>query len=124
MLKSVKPGTVIVDIAAERGGNCAATKAGEVINVGGVIISGPLNLPARHPFHASQMFGNNMTTLLSHLLDDDGVLQLDFDDEIVAGTVVTHKGDVTHAMIRQILELPAMPLGTPKEEPAEENKGE
>lgn len=124
MLKSVKPGTVIVDIAAERGGNCAATKAGEVINVGGVIISGPLNLPARHPFHASQMFGNNMTTLLSHLLDDEGVLQLDFDDEIVAGTVVTHKGEVTHAMIRQILELPVMPLGTPKDETAEENKGE
>ncbi len=124
MLKSVKPGTVIVDIAAERGGNCAATKAGEVINVEGVIISGPLNLPARHPFHASQMFGNNMTTLLSHLLDDNGVLQLDFDDEIVAGTVVTHKGEVTHAMIRNILGLPAMELGTPKEAAADENKGE
>lgn len=125
MLKSVKPGTVIVDIAAERGGNCAATKAGEVINVNGVIISGPLNLPARHPFHASQMFGNNMTTLLSHLIDDDGVLQLDFDDEIVAGTVVTHKGEVTHAMIREILGLPAMTLGTPKEDvAADENTGE
>ncbi len=125
MLKSVKPGTVIVDIAAERGGNCAATKAGEVINVEGVIISGPLNLPARHPFHASQMFGNNMTTLLSHLLDDDGVLQLDFDDEIVAGTVVTHKGEVTHAMIRNILKLPEMQLGTPPaEEVADEKTGE
>lgn len=125
MLKSVKPGTVIVDIAAERGGNCAATKAGEVINVNGVIISGPLNLPARHPFHASQMFGNNMTTLLSHLIDDDGVLQLDFDDEIVAGTVVTHKGEVTHAMIRKILGLPEMPLGTPREEAAaDETTGE
>ncbi|MFT5576993.1 MAG: NAD(P) transhydrogenase subunit alpha, partial [Bermanella sp.] len=92
--------------------------------VEGVIISGLLNLPARHPFHASQMFGNNMTTLLSHLLDDDGVLQLDFDDEIVAGTVVTHKGEVTHAMIRNILELPAMQLGTPPAEVADEKTGE
>ena len=127
MLKSVQPGTVIVDIAAERGGNCAATKANETINVNGVIISGPLNLAARHPFHASQMFGNNLTTLLDLLLNDEGKLEFDFDDEVVAGTVVTHNGEVTHAMIRDILGLPAMQLGSPKEEPeaeADESKGE
>lgn len=120
MCEELKPGTVIVDIAAERGGNCAKTVPGEVTVVDGVTIDGPFNLPARHPAHASQMFGNNVTTLLTTLMDDDGTLQLDFNDEIVAGTIISHGGEVTHAMIRNILGLPEMALGDAAEEQAEE----
>ncbi|MDX1267867.1 MAG: Re/Si-specific NAD(P)(+) transhydrogenase subunit alpha [Oceanisphaera sp.] len=108
MLKSMRPGSVIVDIACERGGNCAKTQGGKTLNENGVIIDGPLNLPARHAFHASQMFGNNITTMLTSLMDDDGVLQLDFNDEIVAGTVISHEGEVPQAMVREILGLPAL----------------
>ncbi len=111
MAKSLKPGAVVVDLAAERGGNCALTEYGKVLKINGVTIDGPVNVPARHPYHASQMLGNNMTTLLELLIDEAGTIQLDFNDEVVDGTVVTHGGEVTHAMLRDILKLP------PREKP-------
>ncbi len=124
MAESMKPGSVIMDIAAERGGNCALTKPGETVDFNGVQVIGPLNLPARHPMHASQMYGNNLTTLLSHLIDDEGVLGLDFSDEIVDGTVVTHDGEVTQAMVRELLGLPALEKEPEQAEPVAEVTGE
>ena len=105
MLKAMKPGSVVVDLAAERGGNCALTKPGETVESHGVTIIGPENLPATVPNHASQMYGKNMEVLLNHLLDEEGNLNLDFEDEIIYETVIAHGGDVPHARMRSMLGL-------------------
>jgi len=110
MVAAMKPGSVIVDLAAERGGNCELTQAGETRQVHGVTIMGPLNLAASVPLHASQMHGRNIENLLMHLLDDEARLQLDFDDEIVADTLVTHRGEVCAERIRDCLGLGARAL--------------
>ncbi len=104
MVKAMKPGSVIVDLAAERGGNCDLTKQGETIVAHDVIILGPENVPSELAYHASQMFGKNIQTLLELILED-GAINLNFDDEIVSGTVVSHKGDVPHPHIRKLLGL-------------------
>jgi NAD(P) transhydrogenase subunit alpha len=93
MVKAMKPGSLIVDLAAERGGNCELTRGGESIKESGVKIEGPLNLPSSIPYHASQMYSKNMTNFLS-LLVKDGSLQLDTDDEIIKATMVTRGGKV------------------------------
>ena len=93
MVKAMKPGSLIVDLAAERGGNCELTRRGESIEENGVKIEGPLNLPSTIPFHASQMYSKNITNFLS-LLVKDGALQLDSDDEIIRATMVTRGGKV------------------------------
>ncbi len=98
----LRPGTVVVDLAAERGGNCALTAAGEVSVHNGVIVDGPLNLPSTVPAHASQMYSKNMVNLAS-LLIKDGRIQLDFEDEIVAGSLVAHGGEVVHPMVQEAL---------------------
>lgn len=103
MMEGLHPGTVIVDLAAERGGNCAVTKAGELVERRGVKILGPINVPAQVPAHASQMYSRNIQTFLSHLVKD-GQLQLKLDDEITAGTLVAHEGKVTHPRVQQALE--------------------
>jgi NAD(P) transhydrogenase subunit alpha len=95
MVRAMKPGSVIVDLAAETGGNCQLTKAGETIEVNGVTIIGPVNLPSSVPQHASQMFGRNVLTLLKHLIAD-GALRIDIADEIVGAMAVTHAGEVRH----------------------------
>lgn len=118
MVKAMKPGSVIVDLAAERGGNCDLTKAGETVVENGVLIIGPTNVPSSVPFHASQMFGKNMENLLNLLLDDNGDLQLDFEDQIVTDTVISHDGDVPHARLREMLGLPELKKAEP-EAPAE-----
>ncbi len=97
MVKAMKPGAVIVDLAAERGGNCDLTEQGQTVVAHDVTILGPENIPSDLAFHASQMYGKNMQTLLELILDDEGNLSLDFNDEIVAGTVVAHQGEVPHA---------------------------
>lgn len=124
MAKSMQPGSVVVDIAAERGGNCALTRPGETVDFNGVTILGPLNLPARHPLHASQMFGNNLTTLLTYLIDDEGRFELDFSDAIVDGTVITHHGEVTHAMVRELLGLPPLKKEGEQQDQAAEETGD
>ncbi len=93
MVKGMKPGSVIIDLAAERGGNCELTKAGETVAESGVSISGPTNLPASVPYHASQMYSKNITNFLA-LLVKDGVMQLDSDDEIIQATMITRNGKV------------------------------
>ena len=112
-VEGMSPGSVIVDLAAERGGNCELTVADDTIVASGVTIMGPTNLPSEVPQHASQMFGKNVTTLLLHLAED-GQVQFDMEDQITAGTMVAHQGEVIHSRIREMLELP--PLAEPQAE--------
>ncbi len=101
------PGSVIVDLAAERGGNCELTQGDEtVVTDNDVTILGPTNLPSTVPYHASQMYAKNISTLLLHLVKN-GSLALDMDDEITAGTLVSRDGAVVHARIRDLLGVPA-----------------
>lgn len=88
-VKTMAPGSVIVDLAAESGGNCEATKAGETVDVNGVQVIGPVNLPASMPFHASQMLSRNILTFVQHLLQKDGTLKVDRADEITGAMLVT-----------------------------------
>jgi NAD(P) transhydrogenase subunit alpha len=108
MVSAMQPGSVIVDLAAERGGNCELTRAGEEVTVGGVTIVGPVNVPAQIPYHASQMYGKNVATLLRHLIDKENRLKLDVADEITAGTLMCRGGEVVHPQLRQLLGLPAL----------------
>jgi H+-translocating NAD(P) transhydrogenase subunit alpha len=100
MVARMAPGSVIVDIAAERGGNCELTRAGESVEHGGVRIMGPVNLPSTIPFHASQMYARNMATFLKYLVKD-GRLVLAREDEIVRETLVTCDGEVVHPRLRE-----------------------
>lgn len=93
MVKGMKPGSVIIDLAAERGGNCELTRADETVDEGGVKIIGPANLPATVPFHASQMYSKNLTNFLT-LLVKDGAAQVDSDDEVLVATMVTRDGQI------------------------------
>lgn len=98
-VSGMRPGAVIVDLAAERGGNCALTQPGRDIVASGVTISGPLGLPSRHAFHASQLYGRNVTTFLLHLLKE-GQLHLDLDDELTRGPLLTHRGEISNEAVR------------------------
>jgi NAD(P) transhydrogenase subunit alpha len=102
MAARMAPGSVIVDIAAERGGNCELTRPGETVVAGGVSIVGPLNLPSTIPYHASQMYARNIATFLKYLIKD-GKLNFDREDEIVRETLVTYAGEVAHAKVRELL---------------------
>jgi NAD(P) transhydrogenase subunit alpha len=114
MVKAMKPGAVIVDLAAERGGNCDLTEQGKTVVAHGVTILGPENVPSELAYHASQMYGKNMQTLLELIIDEEGNLNLDFNDEIVAGTVVAHQGEIPHPHMRKLLGLPE--INTPEQE--------
>ncbi len=107
MLKAMKTGSVLVDLAAERGGNCESTQMGKTVVAHGVTIVGPENLASDAAFHASQMYGNNIQTLLELILEE-GQINLDFEDEIVAGTVIAHGGEVPHPYMRKLLDLPSL----------------
>jgi NAD(P) transhydrogenase subunit alpha len=102
MLKTMKPGSVIVDLAAEQKGNCELTEPGQVVVRHGVTVMGLLDLPGRLAVHASQMFSRNVEKLLLHV-SKDGALVLDAKDEIVAGSVVTRGGDVVNARVKERL---------------------
>jgi NAD(P) transhydrogenase subunit alpha len=93
MVRSMRPGSVIVDLAAETGGNCALTRLGETVRAHGVLIVGPANLAATVPLHASQMYSKNLATFVGHLLDG-GLLRIDLDDPIIGPMCVTHGGTV------------------------------
>jgi NAD(P) transhydrogenase subunit alpha len=104
MVKGMQPGSVVVDLAAERGGNCELTKAGETVVYNNVKIVGPLNLPAMVAFHASQMYARNVTTFLQNMVKE-GVITLNMEDEIISDTMVTRDGDVVNPRVREILGL-------------------
>ncbi|CAA9523078.1 MAG: NAD(P) transhydrogenase alpha subunit [uncultured Thermomicrobiales bacterium] len=113
-VSEMRHGSVIVDLAAETGGNCELTKPGEIVVEHGVTLIGTLNLPSQMPFHASQMYSKNVQNLLA-LFIKDGRLNLNFDDDIVKGTVITHDGEVVHEATRSRLGLGSL---TPEPEPA------
>ena len=98
MAARMAPGSLIVDIAAERGGNCELTRPGEIVEQNGVRIFGPLNLPSTIPYHASQMYAKNIATFLKYLVKD-GKLALNREDEIVRETLVTFEGEVVHPRV-------------------------
>ncbi|MEE3329386.1 MAG: Re/Si-specific NAD(P)(+) transhydrogenase subunit alpha [Myxococcota bacterium] len=102
-VRAMRPGSVVVDLAAEKGGNCDCTVAAEDTMAHGVTIIGRTNLPAEIPAHASQMFAKNLLTFLDHLFDDEGSLQIDLEDEITAGTLVARDGKVVHPMLLERL---------------------
>jgi NAD(P) transhydrogenase subunit alpha len=102
-VERMKAGSVIVDIAAEQGGNCELTRAGEAVQHGGVQILGPVNLPASLPYHASEMYARNLFNLLKPALPK-GELAIDWSDEVFAGAVLTHDGQIKHEATRKALE--------------------
>ena len=102
MVRDMRPGSVIVDIAAETGGNCALTVPGETVERHGVTIHGPLNLPSSMPIHASQMYARNISGLLLHLLQD-GRLHLDFEDVITRDCCITHEGEIVHGPTKALV---------------------
>ena len=103
MVEQLRPGSIIVDLAAEQGGNCESTEMDKVVEHHGVCIMGPVNLPAALPVHSSQMYGKNITDLFLHLYPKDAET-LDLSDEIVAGTCMTHDGQVLNEQVRKMLE--------------------
>jgi NAD(P) transhydrogenase subunit alpha len=105
MVKGMRPGSIIVDLAAETGGNVELTKAGEDVEVGGVTIIGTRNVPSTMPLHASQLYARNVANLLLHLVKD-GAINLDFDDEITKGACVTHGGDIVNERAKQLITSP------------------
>ncbi len=112
MVESMKPGSVIVDLAAESGGNCELTEAGETVEHEGVGIVGPVNLPSTMPIHASQLYSRNMYNLIGHITEDrsedkgekDLHLDLDFEDEIIGETCIAHGGEIRHEPTREALQ--------------------
>ena len=96
MVESMKPGAVVVDLAVESGGNCELSKLGEVVLHNGVKIVGVPNLPATVPFHASELYAKNILNLVKLFVQKDGTLNKDFKDEVLAGCLLTHAGEVTH----------------------------
>ncbi|MHC5003734.1 MAG: Re/Si-specific NAD(P)(+) transhydrogenase subunit alpha [Planctomycetota bacterium] len=106
MVRGMAPGSVVVDLAAERGGNCELTRAGETVVENGVTVLGPVNLPATVPYHASQMFSRNVLAFLKNMLEE-GELKIDMEDEVVAGTLLTQDGAIVHPKAREVFGLGA-----------------
>ena len=100
---TMRPGAVIVDLAAESGGNCELTRAGKTVREHGVTIIGPQNLPARVPFHSSQMYSKNLQAFLGLLIDKDGMPVKEFTDEILVASLLVHAGEVRHGPTRDLL---------------------
>lgn len=101
-VNGMKPGAVIIDLAAEGGGNCTLTQAGETTLHGDITIHAPLNVASQVPVHASEMYAKNLLNFLSPMLQD-GAYQPDFDDEVIAGALLTHAGEISNAAIRQLV---------------------
>lgn len=105
MVERMRPGSVIVDVAAPSGGNCELTRPGETIDHNGVKIIGPTDLPSRVAHDASQMYARNLASFLGRIAGDEGELIIDFDDEIVAEACITHEGRVVHPVVRRAMGL-------------------
>ncbi len=103
MVRSMKRGAIVVDMAAEGGGNVAGVRPGETVMKGDVMLVGPINLPSRMPVHASEMYARNLYNFFAPLIKD-GRLELDWNDEVVKGSVFTHEGQVRHEGVRKALE--------------------
>jgi NAD(P) transhydrogenase subunit alpha len=107
MVKGMALGSIIVDLAAERGGNCEITEAGKTVVKHGVTIMGVINLASEVPYHASMMYAKNITTFLTHLIKDQK-LNLNLEDDIVRETMLTRGGEIVQARVRELFTLPAL----------------
>lgn len=103
MVEAMKPGSVVVDLAAESGGNCELTEAGRTVNHGGVLVAGPTNIASSIPIHATEMYAKNLLNFLTPQIKE-GALELDWEDEVLIGSVLTHAGEVRHEPTRAQLE--------------------
>ncbi len=103
MVHAMAPGSVIVDLAAERGGNCEVTIAGETVKEHGVSVIGPVNIPSTVPRHASEMYARNIVTLLKNMITKDGQLNIDMSDEITRDTIITRDGEVINPRVQALL---------------------
>ena len=103
MVRAMRPGSVIIDLAAAGGGNCELTRADEKIEAHGVLVYGPANAAALLPIHASQLYSRNVSSLLRHLAPD-GTLRIDLDDEITRGACIVHEGRITNDRVRALVE--------------------
>ena len=111
MVQGMQPGSVIVDLAAERGGNCELTRAEETVNFNGVNIIGTINLASTVPYHASQLYARNLMAFLLHIVKK-GELQLNMDDEIIRETLMTRGGEIANMRVREFYALPALTAKT------------
>lgn len=102
MVEAMRPGSVIVDVAAPGGGNCELTRPGETVEHKGVTILGPLDLASRVPIDASSMYARNLANFIQRIVSEEGELTLDFDDPIVSETCVSHAGRITHPVVRRL----------------------
>ena len=100
MVEAMKKGSVIIDLAAENGGNCQDTVEGEVKNIKGVTIDGTLNFPSTMQVHSSQLYAKNISTFISHMTKE-GAIEIDMEDEIISGSIFTHQGKITHEPTQQ-----------------------
>jgi NAD(P) transhydrogenase subunit alpha len=107
MVKRMASGSVIVDLASERGGNCELTRTGETVTEHGVTIIGAINLASSVPYHASQMYARNLTTFLAYMVKE-GKLQLNLQDEIMRETLVTRGGEIVNTRVRDSYKLPLL----------------
>lgn len=107
MVAAMRPGSVIVDLAAERGGNCAATDGPRRVLDSGVVVLGPSNLPGTVPYHASQTFARNMVAFLEHIAPE-GAMNFDRSDEIIGDALLVHDGEIVQRRVREIFGLPAL----------------
>jgi NAD(P) transhydrogenase subunit alpha len=103
MVEHMQPGSVIVDLAAERGGNCEVTQPGETVTISGITVMGPLNVPSSLAHHASQLFAKNITTFLLNIVKDS-TLNIDITDEIVAESMLTHSGEVVNKRFKELMQ--------------------
>jgi NAD(P) transhydrogenase subunit alpha len=106
-VQKMKPGSVIVDLAAETGGNCELTEPGQTVVRHDVKILGLLNIPSTMAEHASQLYARNIQSLLELMIGDEGQLSLDFDDEVIAGACITRDGEIVHEAARAAAEAAA-----------------
>jgi proton-translocating NAD(P)+ transhydrogenase subunit alpha len=124
MVKGMRPGTVVIDLAAVMGGNCELTEPGQTVVRHGVTIVGEENVPGLVPRHSSEMYARNVLAVVSHLVTE-GEAVFDFTDEITAGSVITHEGEIRHPVVREALGLPALePEPEPQPEPEPEPQPE
>ena len=102
MVDAMKPGSIVMDLASENGGNCELTQKDEIIDHNGVTIDGTSNIPGTMPVHASELYAKNITALLTYMIKD-GQLDLDLEDEIISGSMYTHNGEITHKQTKDTL---------------------
>ena len=102
MVEAMKPGSVIMDLAAENGGNCELTGKDKIVTVHDVIIDGTTNIPGTMPVHATQLYAKNITSFITYMIKD-GELNLDMEDEIISGAMFTHNGEITHEATKAAL---------------------